>query len=533
MTRSNLLLTVLPPGSVPSPDFDRSERARYKVLLINPPHIQIRGLYARVVFEPLGLAYVAGALLEAGYPVEILDTIGEGFDRLSRHDETRDVVGLAFDAIRDRIAQAKPDIVGIGIPFTIRAESAYRIAGMVKAINPAIKTLVGGIHVTGHANECLGQPQIDYICMGEGERIIIELADAILRGGHEADLARIGGIGYRTADGQPHINGRESVVMDLDELPQPARHLLPYDRYFSAQKVFATGRYGQRFATVSTSRGCPYTCNFCTINILFGRKWRVRSAECVVTEIQALVRDFGVEFIHFEDDNLTLDKQRTRRIGELLIERKVKVTWDTPNGTMAHTLCDESLLRVLKQSGCKLLCFAPESGDQWAVKNVLKKNIDLSKTQLAVSICKRVGIRTEAFFVIGSVGETKTHIQNTLDFARDLRRRGLAKCHFHIATPFEGTDLYDDAKAGGFLVEAPPGCIKLEAPRIATNDFTVQDIDRFFFEASRINSRIPWSRIQLGFHLLKSDPIRLARAMKRYFIDRVSGLSGEIGLPTK
>src|SRR3990167_964672 len=173
MTRSSLLLTVLPPSPV-SPTFDRSERALCKILLINPPHIQIRGLYARVVFEPLGLAYVAGALLEAGYPVEILDTIGEGFDRLSHHDETRDVVGLAFDAIRDRIAQAKPNIVGIGIPFTIRAESAYRIAGMVKAIDPAIKTLVGGIHVTGHANECLGQPQIDYICMGEGERIIIE-----------------------------------------------------------------------------------------------------------------------------------------------------------------------------------------------------------------------------------------------------------------------------------------------------------------------------------------------------------------------
>lgn len=516
----------------PVQEADRSERAKWKVLLINPPHIQIRGLYARVVFEPLGLAYVAGALLEAGYPVEILDTIGEGFDRLSRHDETRDVVGLAFDAIRDRIAQAQPDIVGIGIPFTIRAESAYRIAAIAKAINPAIKTIVGGIHVTGHAEECLAQQDVDFICMGEGERIIIELADAIMRGGHDTDLAPIGGIGYRLA-GQPHINGRESAVMNLDELPNPARHLLPYDRYFSAQKVFATGRYGQRFATVSTSRGCPYTCNFCTINILFGRKWRVRSAECVVDEIQYLVREFGVEFIHFEDDNLTLDKQRTLRIGELLIERRVKVVWDTPNGTMAHTLCDESLLRVLKKSGCKLLCFAPESGDQWAVKNVLKKNIDLSKTQIAVSMCKKVGIRTEAFFVIGSVGETKTHIQHTLDFARDLRRRGLAKCHIHIATPFEGTDLYEDAKKGGFLVEAPPGCIKLEAPRIATNDFTVQDIDRFFYEASKINGRIPWNRIGLGFHLLWTDPPRLARAMRRFLTQRVSGLSGEIGLPTK
>ena len=516
----------------PLPDADRAERAKWKILLINPPHIQIRGLYARVVFDPLGLAYVAGALLEAGYPVEILDTIGEGFDQLSQHDDNRDVVGLAFDAIRDRIAQANPRIVGIGIPFTIRAESAYRIAGIVKAITPTITTVVGGIHVTGHAEECLSQPSVDIICMGEGERIIVEVADALSQGGRDADLALIGGIGYRNADGQPQINRREQVVMNLDELPNPARHLLPYDRYFSAQKVFATGRYGQRFATVSTSRGCPYTCNFCTINILFGRKWRVRSAECVVDEIQYLVREFGVEFIHFEDDNLTLDKQRTRRIGELLIERRVKVVWDTPNGTMAHTLCDDSLLRVLKQSGCKLLCFAPESGDQWAVKNVLKKNIDLEKTKIAVALCKRIGIRTEAFFVIGSVGETKAHIQNTLNYARDLRRRGLAKCHFHIATPFEGTDLYEDAKKGGFLVEAPEGCIKLEAPRIATNDFTVQDIDRFFFEASRINSRIP-NKIGLGVHLLFTNPVKLARALRRYMTQRVSGLSGEIGLPAE
>ena len=495
------------------------------MLLINPPHIQIKGLYARVVFEPIGLAYVAAYLEREGYSVSILDTIGLGFDQLTEYDGTHEVVGLSYEEIRERIQDYAPHVVGIGIPFTIRAQSAYKIAGIVKDLDSSTKTMVGGIHVTGYPEEVISQPAIDFACLGEGEGPMAEVMDAIVRGAPEEEYANIGGIGYRTKTGKVSMNSRENPVMDLDQLPNPARHLLPYDRYFSAQKVFMTGRYGRRFATVSTSRGCPYTCNFCIIHTLFGRKWRYRTPGHVVDEIQTLKDEFGISTIHFEDDNLTLKKDRTRSLAEMLIERKLNITWDTPNGAMGHTLADEDLLRTIKKSGCKHLSFAPESGDQWAVVNVLKKNIDLTKTEEAVRLCKKVGVKSDAFFVIGSPGETKQMIENTISFAKGLRKMGLNRVHLHIATPFEGTDVYYEAKEKGYLVDAPEGCIRLEAPRIQTPEFTVQEIDQYFLKGGQVNARLPFDKTRLVLHLLFHDPRKLISSGFRYAVKRAAGLS--------
>lgn len=499
------------------------ENKNWKVLFINPPHIQIKGLYARCVFEPLGLSSVAAAVERAGYDAQILDTIGEGFDQLSDHDDNREVVGLSFENIEKRIREIAPHVVGIGIPFTIRAESAFRIAKIVKKVNPQTKVMVGGIHVTGYPDQCLEQGAIDYIVMGEGEGPVLELLNSI-KHGDTAALDEIRGIGFKK-NGALHKNIRENPIEDLDRLAYPARHLLPYDRYFSAQRVFATGRYGKRFATVSTSRGCPYTCSFCIIHTLFGRKWRYRSPENVVDEIQMLKEKYQIPYIHFEDDNLTLLSDRIVKIAELMIERKLNIKWDTPNGVMAHTIDDENIIRTLKASGCQSLCFAPESGDQWVIKNVVKKNIDLQRIVNAVKICKKVGLRSEAFFVIGFPGETKKQIENTIEYARSLRNMGLARAHFHIATPFEGTDVYYEAKEKGYLVDAPEGCIKLECKRIQTPDFTVKDIDNYFIQGAKLNPTIPFDKFRLAAHVAMARPVTFVKAVFKHLTKRTGSLA--------
>lgn len=501
-----------------------TENKNWKVLFINPPHIQIKGLYARAVFEPLGLASVAAAVERAGYNVQILDTIGEGFDRLSDHDDYREVVGLSFADIEKRVREIQPDVVGIGIPFTIRAESAFAIARIVKKVNPKTKVVVGGIHVTGYPDACLSENAVDYIVMGEGEGPVLELLHSIKKNDEKA-LDEIRGLGFRRANGEFQKNIRENPIEDLDRLAYPARHLLPYDRYFSAQKVFATGRYGKRFATVSTSRGCPYTCSFCIIHTLFGRKWRYRSPENVVDEIQMLKEKYNIPYIHFEDDNLTLLSDRIVRIAELMIERKLNIKWDTPNGVMAHTIDDEDILRKLKESGCQSLSFAPESGDQWVIKNIVKKNIDLQRIVNAVKICKKIGLRCEAFFVIGFPGETKKQIENTIEYARNLRKLGLNRCHFHIATPFEGTDVYYEAKEKGYLVDAPEGCIKLESKRIQTPEFTVKDIDNFFITGAKLNPAIPLDKMSVAMHVLTTRPFTFVKAVFKHLTKRTGSLA--------
>ncbi len=497
---------------------------RFKILLINPPHIQKKGLYPRVVFEPLGLAYVGAYLEKEGYDVSIVDAIGEGFDKFTALDEDRELVGLTYEEIGGYVREMAPQVVGIGIPFTMRAESAFKVASTVKAISSDIVTVVGGIHVSTYPEECISQPHVDYIVAGEGELPMAGLLKVIQKGSLDG-LDRVKGIGFKK-DGRPVLNPREEPIKDLDALPYPARHLLPMERYFEASRSFKTGRHGKKFACILTSRGCPFKCNFCVSYKLMGRIWRYRSPENVVDEIEALVKDYGVSFIHFEDDNMTLKKERVERICDLIIERGLKIRWDTPNGIMAHTIADEGVLRKMKASGCQHICVAPESGNQYVVDNIIKKKIDLGKIEEVVKICKRIGLKVDAFFVIGLVGETKEQIEDSIRFARKLRALGASRCHFHIATPFEGTEMYAEAKKKGYLVDAPDGCIRLETPRISTDEFTVEDIDRYFTEGNKVNPVIPTDKLGLIFHLLYTEPWKLMKSSVKYFTKRLGGLSG-------
>jgi len=495
----------------------------YRILLVNPPHIQKRGLYPRIVFEPLGLAYVAAFLERAGFDVAVLDAIGEGFDHFCDLDSERQLVGLPYDEIADHIRRFSPHVVGIGVPFTMRSEGAFNVASLAKEINPEIVTVLGGIHATSAPEACLDQAAVDYVVLGEGEVPTVNLLKSLSEG-RLRDLASINGIAYK-ANGRIITNSRAEPVENLDDLPFPARHLLPMDRYFQASRAFMTGRHGRKFACVVTSRGCPFKCTFCESYRVMGRKWRYRSPANVVDEIERLMADYGVEHIHFEDDNMTFNRDRIQGICQAIIDRGIKVHWDTPNGVRADTIADEEILQAMKKSGCRHICVAPESGNQRVVRDVIHKNMDLAKVEKTVSLCKKVGIKVDAFFVIGLVGETKAEMADTVAFARRLRKLGASRCHFHIATPFEGTEIYDQAVAKGYLVDAPEGCIKLEAPRIQTPEFTVADVDRCLIEGCRVNSVIPTDKIGLVGHLLIRDPKRLIKASYNYVAHRMGGLS--------
>lgn len=496
---------------------------QFKILLINPPHIQKKGLYPKIVFEPIGLAYVGAYLEREGYDVAILDAIGLGFDRFTDIDNDSQLVGLSYDEINNSIKKISPNVVGIGVPFTIRAESAFAIASLVKKIDKNIFTVLGGIHPTTYPSECLKHPDIDFLIIGEGEVPMLNLANA-LRSNCPEDIAKIKGIGYKK-EGNPVINPAENKVQELDELPFPARHLLPMERYFMAAKLYMSGRQGKKFASIITSRGCPFKCNFCVSHNIMGRKWRYRSPENVADEIEILINKYGINFVHFEDDNLTFNRDRMLHICELIIKRKLQIKWDTPNGVRADTITDEEVLLKMKESGCNHLCVAPESGNQYVVNNIFNKNLNLAKVEEVVRMCKKIGLKVDAFFVIGVVGETKGQIEDTISFAKKLRRLGASRCHFHIATPFEGTELYNDAKTKNFLMEAPEGCIKTDTFRIATDEFTVYDIDKYFIQGNKLNPVIPFDKVGLVMHLLHSDPKKMIKSSFNYLTKRVSGLS--------
>jgi magnesium-protoporphyrin IX monomethyl ester (oxidative) cyclase len=268
----------------------------------------------------------------------------------------------------------------------------------------------------------------------------------------------------------------------------PARHLLPMDKYAIAVKENPLrGVIKKPWTIMITSRGCPFRCVFCTHHTVWGRKWRGRSPQNVVAEIEHLIKDYGIKQIDFLDDNMTLDKNRMENICDLIVKKKIHVEWFTPSGVRADTL-DESLLRKMKKAGCKKIRLAPESGVQKIVDKVIKKNLDLLSVEKAVRICKKIGLKVGCFFVIGLIGETKNDIKETINFAYKLRQLGADSFIFSIASPIYGTELYQQAKKEGYL--RPGFCddaLAAAEPLIETPEFSAKDLIKLCEIANSVN----------------------------------------------
>jgi len=456
-----------------------------RICLINPPRIQPKLWGKPSILQPIEIAYAA-AVLEKEHEVKIIDSANEGWNNLKEIDTTKYRQGLKKEEITARIKQWAPDAVNINIPFSGWWKPAYEVASIVKSIDKNIITILSGLDPSARPTECLSHPNTDYVIIGEAERTIEELVKELEKGATK-DLKKIRGIGY-IKNQEIIITPSRPTIQDLDSLPFPARHLLPMQTYFDAIKeIPLRGEISQPWATMVTSRGCPFNCVFCSIHTVMGRKWRGRSPENVVDELEQIINTYHIKQLDFSDENMTLDKKRMENICDLIVKRGLDIEWFTPNGVRADTL-DQELLKKMKNSGCKKVRIAPESGVQRVVNQVIKKNLDLKKVEQAVVLCKKVGIRVGCFFVIGLIGETKEEIKQTIKFAYKLRKLGAESFIFSIATPIYGTELYEQARRGGFLKEGfSDEALAAAEPLIETPEFTADDLRELCALANLVN----------------------------------------------
>jgi magnesium-protoporphyrin IX monomethyl ester (oxidative) cyclase len=446
-----------------------------KILLVNPPQTFYSGSEPPAGNLPLGLMYIAAMLTKVGYQTEILDAFMT--DGLFQKNGATLNVGMPFEQIKQEIYSRKPDILGVAGPFTCQIENSVKVSDLAKQVDPDILTVVGGPHVTAVPKGFLEEAKsVDIAVTGEGEYTMPEIA-RYFEG--KKLLNEILGIAYRK-DEEVKINSSRPFIKNLDELPYPAYDLVEMERYLSPKKI-GYRSFRNRAISMITSRGCPFNCCFCSVHLHMGKGFRAHSANYVLNHIQYVVEKFDVKNIFFEDDNLTLDLARFEAICDGLIEKKIKVGWETPNGVRADCL-NMNLLQKMKKSGCQSVFFGVESGDQQVLDNVICKSLDLNRVVEVAKNCKDIDLKTGAFYIIGFPGETKESMQKTVDFALRLKRDFDVGMHLFFATPLYGTRLYEECEAKGYIQEnlawnsfaaarQPKGM-----PLISTRDFAPEEV---------------------------------------------------------
>jgi anaerobic magnesium-protoporphyrin IX monomethyl ester cyclase len=241
--------------------------------------------------------------------------------------------------------------------------------------------------------------------------------------------------------GKVIINKPRAPIENLNEIPFPARHLLPLQKY----KVNTTGlSQNLPITTVITSRGCPNYCIFCDSHTIFGRRFRFRSAENIIAEIEDVIGKYGITQFDFVDDTFTMDKTRVMQFCNMIESKGIKIKWIC--NARVNTV-DFDILKRIKACGCVRVDFGVESGDQQVINNV-RKGITLEQVRNAMKMSKAVGLKTMGFFMVGNPLDSKETINKTLKFIKEV---DIDYPTFSLSTPYPGTELFQMAKQKGFI----------------------------------------------------------------------------------
>jgi anaerobic magnesium-protoporphyrin IX monomethyl ester cyclase len=385
-----------------------------RVLLLSTPHP-----LEESPLPPLSLSYLAGVLAQEGIEVEILDFL------VTHYDPRK---------LRRELKEYKPQLVGATC-VTLNYPIARRMLKVCKDFDAHIFTVIGGPHVTFALEDTLlTSPWIDAIVIGEGERTLVELARAIAEG---KDVRHVPGIAF--ADGNTVVKTSPRPPIDnLDGLPLPARELLPMARYRALGAP----------CTVITSRGCPYSCIFCSGHRMFGPRVRFRSPGLVVDEIEKLRRDFALAKINIVDDTFTLNHNHARAVCEEMLRRNLKLKWSV---FARVDRISEDLARLMNRAGCEWLLFGVESADEQILRTI-KKGFTADEVRRGVKIAAEAGINVFNSFILGLPGESQDTARRSLAFGDELYHRYGAKYGFHMLSPLPGTEIYERAKDYGIRI---------------------------------------------------------------------------------
>ena len=445
-----------------------------KLLLINPWQTYDKHLKTEYQsYIPYGLACIASIGIQDGFNTKILDcledeTITE-FDDKIRFGKTKEDVELF-------IRNFKPEIVGISSSFSMFESDATEIAKLVKKIDSTTIIILGGVTATIEEiyTPLLKLGIYNIMIKGEGELTFRELLKNYdIKTKRINNISSIKGIAYMDCDSIITTKDRP-YIENLSDLPFPALNLLNIDKAIQ-NKYYCRWRNNptnKKTFPIFTSRGCPYKCIFCSVHSQVGYKYRVYNPNYVIELMKKCINDFSINHFHFEDDNLTLNKDRAKSLFKEIA--KLNITWDTPNGIRADTI-DEEMIQLMKMSGITSLSIAAESGNENVRINIIKKQLSTNSILKAVQLCDKYDIPCIIFFVLGFPGERLKDIKESISFAKKLAvQYGTINIIF-IANPLPGTELSSIARNKGYIQKNLTNADYFEAVRANQNSIIETD----------------------------------------------------------
>lgn len=446
-----------------------------KILLVRP-----RNVYNYNNYPSLNLISIGSRLKEAGYKVRIINCAFEE-DPLKAID--RELGDTLF--------------VGISL-LTSEAPDAYNVMKHVKE-NSDVPVVVGGWHCTLFPEQMAACEYVDYVVAGEGEDHVVKIADSI----------------------RNRVKSRDKIfrqtMLNLEALPVPDYSIDDnIERFISSyltDKLSEKVKQPMRWLPYESSRGCPSHCTFCINVVANNTRYRKKSAEKVISEIEHIVNKYNLTHLKIIDDNFFVDIKRVREICEAIIEKKLNITWDGECRCdyFNDNMLNDETLKLARESGLVQLTLGIESGSPYTLK-LMKKGITPEQAENAVKKCNDHGIIARSSFIIEIPGETIADIKQTIGFINKLRGYPYFTCGVGTFRPYPKCELTDKLLKDGFLTEP----LKFE-------EWTNRDIIDLYTSAEYIR---PWQingrySESAAFYLNMESSVRLGAHQIDKTTDRI------------
>ncbi len=426
------------------------------ITIINPPNPpetvsnkdmmgglgQLYGADAQQKIPAIDIPYSAALIREKGIPVEILDCLGSNWE---------------ISELLLHLQKENPDLIALRTS-TPTFTWDMRVAKLIKSLISS-PLIVFGSHVQLFPEETLQYSFVDGAILGEPEFTLLDIAQKSI-------FSETEGLWYKK-DGEIIRNKPRQLIEDLDSLPFPAWDLMPYHGYEGTDLM----RNLKPFVTVLASRGCPHSCTYCPYPVTQGRSLRVRSPKNVVDELEWL-SNLGVKAVLFRDPEFALYRDRVVSICEGIIARKISLAWRCE--TRLKDL-DEELIALMAKAGCIGINMGIESANDQVLRNVKRKVIPLVQAQQVIKACKKNGIESFCFFILGLPGETIASARETINYALKLQANFV---QFTVSTPYPGTELRNWAQKQGYVKNESLSAITGYNVAIRNENLTVEEIQQ-------------------------------------------------------